>query len=277
MALVVQGGGMRGTYSIAALAELEAHGLTNRFESIYGTSAGALNAGYFMAGQAAEGVSIYVEWLSNKRFIDLKRIRKIIDIDFLIDEVLTRDVPLNVDRVLASQTRLTIGLTDVSTAATVWATNDGTWPILEAFRATAALPIVYGREVVIAGRAYVDGGVCASVPLLKAIDDGHTDILVILTRSKEFIPESPSGFQATLIRIAARLKGHSREVVHSLGRRDDDLVQVMQLVRAGGDSGVRIWAIAPSVPIAGRLTNDRALLLDTASCAKHDTLTLIAT
>lgn len=43
------------------------------FDAVYGSSAGAMNATYFLSGQR-EGVSIYYEDIANKTFIDLGRL-----------------------------------------------------------------------------------------------------------------------------------------------------------------------------------------------------------
>lgn len=44
-------------------------------DAVYGSSAGALNATYFLSGQR-EGVDIYSQDISNQQFIDLKRLLK---------------------------------------------------------------------------------------------------------------------------------------------------------------------------------------------------------
>jgi predicted patatin/cPLA2 family phospholipase len=40
---------------------------------VYGSSAGAINATYFLSGQR-DGVSIYTNEIANERFIDLRRL-----------------------------------------------------------------------------------------------------------------------------------------------------------------------------------------------------------
>ncbi len=43
------------------------------FDAVYGASAGAINATYFLTGQP-EGVSIYADDIANKTFCDLSRL-----------------------------------------------------------------------------------------------------------------------------------------------------------------------------------------------------------
>ena len=58
LGLVVEGGGMRGVISGGALIALERLGLTSAFDEVYGESAGAINACYFLAGEAADRKSV---------------------------------------------------------------------------------------------------------------------------------------------------------------------------------------------------------------------------
>ena len=51
--LIVEGGAMRGVISCAALMALEDLRLTDVFDEVYGASAGAVNAAYFLARQSA--------------------------------------------------------------------------------------------------------------------------------------------------------------------------------------------------------------------------------
>ena len=66
--LVVQGGGMRGVYSMGALAALAEMGFHQCFDHLAGSSAGALNGAYFLTGQASYGVETYIHYLSKKSF-----------------------------------------------------------------------------------------------------------------------------------------------------------------------------------------------------------------
>jgi hypothetical protein len=57
IALAIEGGAMRGVVSSGMLAGLEYLGVLPAFDVIYGTSAGAINGAYFVAGQAAWGAA----------------------------------------------------------------------------------------------------------------------------------------------------------------------------------------------------------------------------
>src|SRR2546425_8993330 len=100
--LVVEGGAMRGVISCAALMGLEELGMTEVFDEVYGASAGAVNAAYFLAGQAGYATTIYYQQINNTRFIRRLWHRKVVDIDDLFDSIIAGDRPLDVEKVLAS-------------------------------------------------------------------------------------------------------------------------------------------------------------------------------
>jgi predicted patatin/cPLA2 family phospholipase len=72
IALVIEGGGMRGVISGGMVAALEQLGLLDIFDVVYGSSAGAIAGAYFLAGQARYGTTIFYERLNNSRFINFR-------------------------------------------------------------------------------------------------------------------------------------------------------------------------------------------------------------
>jgi hypothetical protein len=73
IALCVEGGAMRGVVSAGMVSALEDLGLVHAFDAVYGSSAGAINAAYFLAGQAGFGTAIYSEDINNHQFISMRR------------------------------------------------------------------------------------------------------------------------------------------------------------------------------------------------------------
>ena len=91
LALVVEGGGMRGVVSSGMCSALEEMGMRDVFDAIYGTSAGAFNAAYFNTRQSRFSSTIYFEDANNRRFIDVKRLlvpgQTVMDLEFLVFDV----------------------------------------------------------------------------------------------------------------------------------------------------------------------------------------------
>src|SRR5215216_627721 len=74
LGLAIEGGGMRGLVTSAMGTAIERLNLLNSFDIVYGTSAGAFNGAYLVAGQANYGGTIYYQDINNKRFIDINRL-----------------------------------------------------------------------------------------------------------------------------------------------------------------------------------------------------------
>src|SRR4051794_28855287 len=74
LALVIEGGGMRGVVSSAMAAALEGRGLTPCFDLVVGTSAGALNAAALLAGVADACTAAYHSAFATRRFINPYRL-----------------------------------------------------------------------------------------------------------------------------------------------------------------------------------------------------------
>jgi predicted patatin/cPLA2 family phospholipase len=186
VALCVEGGAMRGVISAGMVSALEHLGLTNVFDAVYGSSAGAINAAYFLAGQAAVGTTIYYEDINNTRFISLWRAvngRPIVDLGFLIDEVAIRRKPLEVARVLAAPSPLAVMATDAATGRPAVLRNFSTGrELLDAMRAGATMPIVAGHPAAFGAGTYFDASLTEPIPVPTAEAEGHTHILALLTR-----------------------------------------------------------------------------------------------
>ena len=95
---------MRGVITAGMLSALEELGLRDCFDAVYGSSAGAFAAAYFIAGQARYGSSIFQE-VNNRRFINLWRIalgRPAISMEVLVDYICATRKPLDFERLQAS-------------------------------------------------------------------------------------------------------------------------------------------------------------------------------
>jgi predicted patatin/cPLA2 family phospholipase len=192
LALVIEGGGMRGIYSAGSLLGLEFLDLHDVFDHVYGTSAGAINAAYYLAHQGSFGITIYYQDINGCKFINPLRLTKIADIDYVYDEVIPRKKPLDVERILASRSRFFIALTDVDTGKSFLVqAQEASTPLVRILKASAALPLAYNRPVEVEGRRCFDGGVAGVFALREAIAHGCTDILVLLTRPEPYASASP--------------------------------------------------------------------------------------
>jgi len=197
VALAVEGGAMRGVISAGMVAALEELGYTHAFDAVYGSSGGAINGAYFLAGQARLGSTVYYEDINSRDFISLARAvlgRPIVDLGFLLDEVAVRRKPLDVERVLRSTSPLSVLATDVDTGAVEVLRDFRTGAeLMQALRAGATMPVVAGPPRTIGGRRFLDASLSEPIPVPAAEADGCTHVLALLTRSGAMGPR-PSAF-----------------------------------------------------------------------------------
>ena len=181
--LVMQGGGMRAVYSAATIAPLVSYGLHDAFDHVVGSSAGAINGAYLVSADP-ETMLTYTNDLTNKNFVNLLRLDKKVDIDYLVDLVLKHKRPITIANLQKAHAKLHTIVTDAKTGKKVVPSDHRQFAeIYEEFRATAALPLLYDKPVLVHGRWYIDGGVSDLLPIDVAIKLGCTDIVVVMTQA----------------------------------------------------------------------------------------------
>ena len=74
IALVIEGGGMRGVVSAGMTAAIEQLGYTKCFDEVHGASAGAFNAAFLIAGQASYLTGLYQHGFGNPRFVSARNL-----------------------------------------------------------------------------------------------------------------------------------------------------------------------------------------------------------
>jgi predicted patatin/cPLA2 family phospholipase len=203
VALIVEGGGMRGIVSAAMAAVLEREGLTQALDLVVGTSAGALNGAALLAGVAGPCAEAYASDFASRRFINPARLavgRPAIDVAWTLDYA---SAMLDEDRhrrTLSSPIELHCVAVDVDTCEPVDLTGMSTRETLySALLASSRLPYVGGDPVEHEGRRYIDGGLVEPIPLGPALAAGATHVLVFQTRPIGVPRSSPGGVTDRLI------------------------------------------------------------------------------
>jgi predicted patatin/cPLA2 family phospholipase len=272
LALVVEGGAMRGVFSCGAGAALEALGLTRAFDEVYACSSGAINAAYFLAGQAAYSVSIYYDEVNNRQFINPLRINNVLNMGFLFNEVIRKRKPLDVEGVLASPSRLRISITDArSGAGFLVDAQDDRYALLDSLRASATHPLLSERSIRLGDRDCFDGGFANSLPVKDAIEGGCTDLLLLLTRTSDYVDPRPGFLLRTLFKWQCA-RGNTEliaagEDIHVRENQARDLA----FGRTAPPPGVNIVAVCPtaSTRLARTMTNRNALRAAAAAGARE--------
>lgn len=193
-AIIVQGGGLRGAYAVGVLRKLHSN-LTphHQIDGIYAVSSGVFAATYFLAGQVEDMENTWRNKVCGRYLVDYWNIFKnqpILKLDYLIslfqNEVLLRLE--NLENIFNRFIDLKYVVTDYESGIPEYRTpkKDN---IFDLMRAASALPCMYSNAIILNGKRYFDGGQSDPLPVKKVIEDGYTNIFVIMTRPK-YIEES---------------------------------------------------------------------------------------
>ena len=185
VALVVEGGGMRGVVSAGMTAAIEQLGLRDAFDEVHGASAGAFNAAFLLAGQAAYLTTLYQFGFGDPRFVSMLRALRggpAFDMDHVINHVWTCERPLRFEDILGSGIELHCTATDADRASIVDLTElRSPEDICCALRASARLPWLAGGPVSFRGMQLLDATLAEAIPVAVPRSSA-TDMLVLQTR-----------------------------------------------------------------------------------------------
>jgi predicted patatin/cPLA2 family phospholipase len=276
VALVLEGGGMRGVVSAGMTAALERLGLTPCFDLVVGASAGAINGAAFLAGAAERGAAAYWGPLASRSFVSpMKVIRRkpVIDVKQILDLAAGLDAAGH-EKVLRSGAEMHCVAVDVETAETTalsgMRTQDELWAAL---LASSRMPWAGGEPVEIGGRRYLDGGMASPIPVREALAAGATHVLALQTRpfgvprrsairaADWFIERHLRRLNPALVGVYRRRVAEYEVLVEDIGRRSAE----------ASTSPPHVLGIRPAAGTAcvGQLERRSALLAEAATDAER--------
>ena len=185
IALVIEGGGMRGIIAGGMALALDELGLIPAFDAIYGASAGAITGAWLLS--RPDGLRGWTEPAYSRTLIRrsaLLRGRPVVDIRALVEDLYQTTFPMDFEAVLTSPIELHPLATDAATGQ-----STDLRPLISnpaelrlALRASAAMPLLAGPPVELGGRRFYDAGVSESVPYRTALTQGATHLLILRSR-----------------------------------------------------------------------------------------------
>lgn len=195
---------MRGIFLVGVLQAFAERGYFP-WKLVIGSSAGALTAAAYMAGQVYLARDAFFTRLLSNKFIHYSHIFKqdkhILDLDWMIDTIIDSREKLDIKK-LRKSCPLLITATAVHEdlpPKTIFLDSKTDDPLI-ALKATAALPYLYRGFIRYKDQLLLDGGLLAPVPYQKALSLGYReeDILVVLTRPKGYRKKKESFWTRTL-------------------------------------------------------------------------------
>lgn len=169
-ALVLEGGGYRGVFTAGVLDVLMEHGVYG-FESVWGTSAGALNAASFKSRQLGRTIRIMLAFRDDRRFMSLMSLARTGSLaggDFLYHTVQEELDPSDDATFNANPLRMFVVASDVVFGTAAYLECRRFPEDVEKVKASASMPLV-SRLVEIGGHRYLDGGTTDSIPVEVAL------------------------------------------------------------------------------------------------------------
>lgn len=240
IALAIEGGGLRGVVSAGMCLLLEKAGLIAAIDVIYGTSSGALNGSFTAAGQAALGVTNYLD-VANPQFANPLRLlsgRPLIDFDFLFDELIRRRKPYDLQGLAAGPSFRAMGVDLRTSALRVLGDFADVEELIGAVRVSCSLPLLAQSPVYFRGVPMADGSLLESMPYASAIAGGASHVLVLRSRPAtyrkdrypraliEFARRSAHPAVAPLMRARPQRYNAEAEHLQRIAAGDPHLLQI---------------------------------------------------
>ena len=253
---------MRGAYSGGMAHALDDAGLGGWFDVVYGSSAGAYVGAGLLLGDGRGSAHIFFEDMASRAFVDPRRLaggRPMVSLDHLLDHVLVHSKPLHWERLRDSPVPLRVVATalDDLTPHVLEPRTSAEWKL--ALRATAAIPVLAGPAVELAGRRWIDGSVADPLPVLRALHDGATHVLALVNRTApELRRDAADDGPATWARLLDRLSPGLGSMAQQRHRHGPALALLDDAAHPSRE-GAHLLPVVPGADAGVRgLTTDRA-------------------
>ncbi|XDD51388.1 patatin family protein [Leptospira sp. WS92.C1] len=248
-ALIVAGGGMRGSFAGGVLAALHQYIPSTHFDLIVGVSSGSCSAAYYATGYEQsyeESVRILDIWkkelIGNKfiSFLHPFKGKTLLDQEYLIDYIVGEKYRLpseNFDKKGAPP--LYVVVTNLAKLQAEYI-KTSTANALNLLKAATSLPIATKGKWKLDGQFYGDGGISDPIPLEKVIEAGYKDITVVLNNNQNEFSNPISKFSGWLAYPSNKRLYHMiTKVHHTMYNR------AMQIIKHP-PKDVRIQVVAPA-------------------------------
>lgn len=185
--LVLEGGGMRGSYTLGILDVLLENHLY--FPYVIGVSAGACNAASYVSRQAGRGERIAETYGMDRRYVSplnlLSREHSMFGMQFIFNEIPDVHDLFDYDTFYRTKTHMVIGCTDVATGKAIYVDTPPRKTLNDYYRASSSIPL-FSPMVHVDGYTLLDGGTSDPIPFDEALR--HCDkVVVVLTRGRDYV------------------------------------------------------------------------------------------
>ncbi len=250
--LVLEGGALRGTYSVGVMdAMMEAD---INLQCTIGVSAGALNGISYVSGQIGRSARSPLRYRHDARYFGagaFLRNRTPFGFDFMFGELSTRLDPLDMERFLDPKRAFVAVATNCLTGRPEYFEKGVCSDIMLATRASSTMPYI-SQMVRIDGAPYLDGGCSCKIPFRRALEKGFRNIVVIKTQPDDYRRDPDAG--RNLARLVYGRKWPA--LAEALANSNADYNRLCDDIEALRREG-RLFVVSPSRSMhIGRMEGD---------------------
>ncbi len=249
--LVLEGGGMRGVFTSGVLDAFMKNGVY--FHYVVAVSAGACNGLSYMSRQIRRARISNIDYLAQYKYIGLRHLVTqgcIFDQKLLYDDFPNTLLPFDYDAYFNNPDEFEMVTTNCLTGRPCYLNEKhNRQRLLDIVKASSSLPYV-SKIVTVDGVPMLDGGIVDSIPVMRAIERGHSGCVAVLTRNRGYrTSEKDRKLPHFIYKNYPRLR-----VV--LSHRCETYNRQLELVEELERSG-RILCIRPERPVdVGRMEKD---------------------
>lgn len=249
--LVLEGGGMRGVFTSGVLDALMKHEVY--FPYVVAVSAGACNGLSYMSRQPRRARWSNIDMLKKYDYISLRSLIQngsIFDPEILYQRFQEEFVPFDYKTYEKNPAVFEMVTTNCKTGRAMYLSEKHNHRRLtQIAKASSSLPFV-AHITKVDGIPMLDGGIVDSIPIVRSIDTGHHENVVVLTRNRGY-RSSEMDFKMP------RFVYHEYPRLRvALSRRTEEYNKQLDLIERMEDWG-EIIVIRPEKPLeVGRICQD---------------------
>ena len=252
-ALIVEGGGMRGSFTCGVLDAFLAENF-NPFDVFVGVSSGSTNMANYLAKQKGRTINFYLDHSLRPEFIRYGRFLKggdLLDLEWMWN-VVEQETPLDQQTLFQQNPDFYMVLTHARTGSAEYL-RAGSDNIIDGLRASSSIPVLTRHAVDVMGEPYFDGGVADALPVKWAASQQDVEnVMVIRTRPENYFKAGSKGDQF----LAKYLYKNNRGFAQSLQTRCNRYNEAVDFIRQNQQQHIIEICPPDDKKLAGRLCKD---------------------
>ncbi len=249
--LVLEGGGMRGVFTAGVLDALMKNEVY--FPYVVAVSAGALHGLSYMSCQPRRARWASIDMLKKYGYISLRSLVQngsIFDPNILYERFPDEIIPFDYKTYENNSATFEMVTTNCKTGRALYLSERyNHHRLIQIAKASSALPFV-SQVTFVDHIPMLDGGIVDSIPIVRSIDTGHHENVVVLTRNRGYRSTEPD------IKMPKFVYKEFPRLRVALSRRTEEYNHQLDLIERMEDWG-EIVVIRPERPLeVGRITQD---------------------